>query len=184
MTNPTLVILVAVVAMAALAVVWIFVEKRRRERLRKRFGPEYERALRDTGSERRTEAVLADRERRVSKYQIRALSAEERTKFSEAWNRVQATFVDDPARAVTEGDMLVNDVMTARGYPMADFDRRAEDLTVDHAAVIHHYRAARDIAVRHSRHEASTEELRQALVHYRELFADLLDVRNPARRSA
>ena len=80
--------------------------------------------------------------------------------------------------------MLVNEVMTTRGYPMADFDRRAEDLTVDHANVVDHYRAARDVAARHSKHEASTEDLRQALVHYRELFADLLDVRNPARRSA
>lgn len=184
MTNATLMILAIAVAIAVLAVAWVYTTSRRRQRLRARFGPEYERALHDTGSERRTEAVLADREHRVSKYHIRALTAEEKAKFSDAWNRVQATFVDDPAAAVTEGDMLVNDVMTARGYPMSDFDRRAEDLTVDHGAVVHHYRAARDIAARHSRHEASTEDLRQALVHYRQLFADLLDVRNPARRTA
>jgi hypothetical protein len=184
MNNPTFVILAIAVAIGVIAIAWVYMTKHRRERLRARFGPEYERALQDTGSERRTEAVLASREQRVSKYHIRALSAEERAKFSEAWNRVQALFVDDPAGAVTEGDRLVNEVMTTRGYPMSDFDRRAEDLTVEHAAVVHHYRAAREIAARHSRHEASTEDLRQALVHYRELFADLLDIRNPARRSA
>lgn len=184
MTNSTLVILAIAAAIAVIAVVWVYTTTRRRARLRSRFGPEYERALHDTGSERRTEAVLADREQRVSKYHIRALSAEERAKFSDAWKRVQAKFVDDPAAAVTEGDMLVTDVMTTRGYPMSDFDRRAEDLTVEHAGVVHHYRAARDIALRNSRHEASTEDLRQALVHYRELFSDLLDERKPARRSA
>ena len=184
MTNPTLAIVAIAVAIAALAVVWVYTTTRRRARLRARFGPEYERALHDTGSERRTEAVLADREQRVSTYRIRTLSADERAKFANAWNRVQATFVDDPAAAVTDADMLVNDVMTTRGYPMSDFDKRAEDLTVEHARVVHHYRAARDIAARHSRHEASTEDLRQALVHYRELFADLLDERKPARRSA
>lgn len=184
MTNATLVILGIAVVLTVLAVVWVYTTRQRRARLRQRFGPEYERALHDAGSERRAEAVLSDRAQRVSSYHIRALSAEERAKFSDAWNHVQAKFVDDPAAAVTDGDMLVNDVMTTRGYPMADFDRRAEDLTVEHAKVVHHYRAARDIAARHSRHEASTEDLRQALVHYRELFADLLDVRNPARRSA
>jgi hypothetical protein len=184
MTNFTLVILAIVAVIAALAVAWTYTTRRRRDHLRARFGPEYDRSLRDTGSERRTEAVLADREHRVSSYHIRTLSADERAKFSDAWKRVQAKFVDDPAGAVTEGDRLVNDVMTTRGYPMTDFDRRAEDLTVEHAGVVHHYRAAREIAGRHSRHEASTEDLRQALVHYRELFADLLDERNPARRSA
>jgi hypothetical protein len=184
MTNSIFVILAIAAAIAALAVVWVFTTTRRRARLRARFGPEYERSLRDTGSERRTEAALANREHRVSKYHIRALSPEERAKFSAAWNHVQAKFIDDPAAAVREGDMLVSDVMTTRGYPLSDFDRRTEDLTVDHARVVHHYRAARDIAARHSKHEASTEDLRQALMHYRELFADLLDVRNPARRTA
>lgn len=184
MTNTTLVIVAIVVVIAALAAGWLLTMKRRRERLRARFGPEYDRTLHDTGSERRAEAVLADREQRVSSYHIRALSADERARFSDAWRRVQAKFVDDPAAAVTEGDLLVNDVMTTRGYPMADFDKRIEDLTVEHANVVHHYRAAREIAARHSRHQASTEDLRQALVHYRELFADLLDVAHPARRTA
>jgi hypothetical protein len=184
MNTTTLVIVAIVVVMAALAVAWMYTMKRRRERLRSRFGPEYDRTLRDTGSERRAEAVLADREQRVSSYHIRALREEERARLSDAWRRIQAKFVDDPAAAVTEADVLVNEVMTTRGYPMADFDRRAEDLTVEHANVVHHYRAARDIAARHSKHQASTEDLRQALVHYRELFADLLEVPNPVRRSA
>lgn len=184
MTNAELVVMAAVVAAAVLAVVWLFWARRRRDRLRTRFGPEYERTIKDVGNARRAEAILEDREKRVSSYHIRELSAEERGRFSDAWRRTQAKFVDDPAAAVTEADLLVTDLMTARGYPMSDFDRRAEDLTVDHGNVVHHYREARAIAARHARHEASTEDLRQALVHYRELFADLLETSHPVRRSA
>jgi hypothetical protein len=185
MSNPTMLIVAVVVVTAALAVAWLFNARRRREHLRERFGPEYDRTVHAVGTAGKAEALLEEREKRVSTYHIRALAEQERLRFSEAWRRVQATFVDDPAAAVTEGDTLVNDVMTARGYPMSDFDRRVEDLTVDHGNVVHHYRAAREIAARQSRRAASTEELRQALVHYRELFADLLgEPPHAARRSA
>jgi hypothetical protein len=185
MTTTTLVIGAIVVAVAALALAWISTARRRREHLRTRFGPEYQRTVEDLGSAQKAEAVLQEREKRVASYHIRELSAEERSRFADAWRRVQAKFVDDPAGAVTEADLLVTEVMTVRGYPMSDFDRRAEDLTVDHPNVVNHYRHARDIAVRHSRKSASTEDLRQALVHYRALFADLLEVpQHPARRSA
>jgi hydrogenase maturation factor HypF (carbamoyltransferase family) len=185
MTTTTLVIVAIVVAVAALAVAWMYSARRRREQLRSRFGPEYQQAVKDLGSEQKAEAVLAEREKRVLAYHVRDLSSEERARFTEAWRKVQARFVDDPAGAVTEADLLVTEVMTVRGYPMSDFDRRAEDLTFDHPTVVHHYRHARDIAVRHSRKSASTEDLRQALVHYRALFADLLEVpQHPARRSA
>jgi hypothetical protein len=184
MTDTTLIIIAVVVVLAVLAVAWVYLSSRRRERLRTRFGPEFDRTAHDVGSEKRAEAVLAEREKRVASYHIRELSAEERGRFSESWRRVQDMFVDDPASAVTEADMLVTDLMNTRGYPMSDFERRAEDLTVDHAGVVHHYRAAREIAVRHSRKSASTEDLRQALVHYRELFGELLGTSRPVRRTA
>jgi hypothetical protein len=184
MTNETIVIIAAVVVVAVAALAWFYVAQRRRAHLRTRFGPEYERAVHDVGNPRKAEAVLAEREKRVLSYQIRDLTPDERGRFAEAWRRVQSQFVDDPAAAVTEADLLVTDVMTTRGYPMADFDRRAEDLTVDHPNVVHHYREARQIASRHARMQASTEDLRQALVHYRALFADLLQVPNRMRRTA
>ena len=183
-TNPTMVIVAVVVLIAALALAWVYTQRQRRVRLRERFGPEYDRTVQAAGTTGRAEAMLTEREKRVSAYHIRTLNDEERGRYSEAWRRVQAKFVDDPAAAVTEADLLVNEVMSARGYPMAEFDRRAEDLTVEHANVVHHYRAARDIAARHTRHDATTEDLRQALVHYRELFADLLNIHDPVRRSA
>jgi hypothetical protein len=184
MTTETMIIVAVVVVIAVLALAWAYTARQRRERLRTRFGPEYERTIHDVGSAQKAEAMLDERARRVSKYHIRDLKHDERARFSEAWRRVQGKFVDDPAAAVTEADMLVTDVMTTRGYPMADFDRRTEDLTVDHATVVDHYRSAHDIAVRHSRGAASTEDLRQALVHYRELFADLLNEHKPVRKSA
>jgi hypothetical protein len=187
MTNTTMVLMVLmalVVVIAAAAVAWLLTQRRRRELLRERFGPEYDRTVQAVGTTGRAEAVLKERAKRVSTYHIRELGDEEGRRFSDAWRRVQAKFVDDPVAAVTEADALVNEVMTARGYPMSDFDRREEDLTVDHANVVHHYRAAREIATRHARRAASTEELRQALVHYRELFADLLGERGTVRRSA
>ena len=185
MTTTTVVIVAIVVAVAAVALAWMYTERRRRDHLRTRFGPEYQRAVQDLGNAQKAEAALQEREKRVASYHIHELSAEERSRFSEAWRRVQARFVDDPAGAVTEADLLVTEVMTVRGYPMSDFDRRAEDLTVDHPNVVHHYRQARDIASRHSRKSATTEDLRQALVHYRALFADLLEApHQPARRSA
>jgi hypothetical protein len=184
MTNTTWVIVAAVVVIAALALAWLYAQRRRRVVLRERFGPEYDRTVQAVGTSGRAAAVLEERAARVKEYHLRELSADESQRFAQAWRGVQARFVDDPGGAVTDGDRLVTEVMAARGYPMADWDRRAEDLTVDHASVVHHYRAAREIAMRHERHAASTEDLRQALVHYRELFADLLGPRSEVRRSA
>src|SRR5689334_16363712 len=161
LSNPTLLAVAAVIVFAVVVVAWAVTRKRRHERLRHRFGPEYERTVQTVGTTGRAEAVLEERERRVEKYHIRPLTEAERARFSEAWRRVQARFVDDPGKAVTEGDALVTEVMTARGYPMSDFDRRIEDLTVEHGAVVEHYRAARDIAERHARRAATTEDLRQ-----------------------
>jgi hypothetical protein len=184
MTNTTLIAIVAVVAIAAVVVAWMYIERRRRERLRTRFGPEYDRTLRDAGGPRRAESILEKREKRVSQYRIRMLTAEEHRRFSDAWRRLQAMFVDDPSTAVSEGHTLVTELMSVRGYPMTDFERRAEDLSVDHPTVVQHYRDARALADRHARKAASTEDLRQALVHYRALFVDLLERAEPERRRA
>jgi hypothetical protein len=184
MTNTTLIVIVAVIAAVAIVAAWVYAERRRRERLRTQFGPEYERTLHEAGDVRRAESILERRQKRVKQYRIRTLVPEEKSRFGEAWRRVQAMFVDDPGAAVAEADTLVTELMTSRGYPMSDFERRAEDLSVDHPTVIQHYRDAGVIADRHSRKEASTEDLRQALVHYHALFDDLLEVRESERRRA
>jgi hypothetical protein len=182
MNSATLLLLVGVVVVAAVAIA-VYV-MRRRAALKARFGPEYERAVHNTGSTRRAEAELEARANRVTKYSIRPLGREESLQFANRWRRVQAMFVDDPAAAAAEADRLVTELMTARGYPMSDFDRRAEDVSVDHADVVHHYREAHAITARHAQRSASTEDLRQALVHYRALFDDLLEVREAERRPA
>jgi hypothetical protein len=156
----------------------------RRKQLKDQFGPEYDRALEAAGSPLRAESELQARAKRVHRYDIRPLTSAEHHTFSDRWRLVQAKFVDDPAAAVAEGDRLVTELMNTRGYPMSDFARRAEDLSVDHANVVHHYREAHGIAERHQRQAASTEDLRQALIHYRALFDDLLEVHVPERKRA
>ena len=194
MEDYTLIAAVVVGALLLVAVMWMMSGRRRRAHLQKRFGPEYEHAVGTAGSTAAAEAALLERERRVSKYKIRSLTADERTRYMELWQKVQAQFVDDPATAVVEADLLVTDLMSKRGYPMTDWDQRVDDLSVDHPNVVHHYREARDITRRRATGGASpdgtsaggsTEDLRQALVHYRALFTDLLDdpVSTPARRT-
>jgi hypothetical protein len=186
MTNSTLILagIAAVIAGIAIALAWSYRQRRRRVELRERFGPEYDRTVQAVGTAGRADAVLEARASRVATYHIRDLNGDESRRFTAEWHRIQAKFVDDPAAALTEADALVTEVMTVRGYPMTDWDRRVEDLTVDHAGVVHHYRAAREIASRHARRAANTEELRQALVHYRELFADLIGPVDSGRRTA
>lgn len=147
----------------------------RRAQLQERFGPEYDRAAYELGSPRKAEQELSARARRVEKLSLRELSGGERTRFATEWTAVQAQFVDDPSIAVRSANDLINLVMRARGYPMEGFEQRAADLSVDHAAVIQHYRAARAISDANHGGRASTEDLRQAMVHYRILFGDLLE---------
>ncbi len=171
-----------VVLVLALAAVGFFLWQRRRsEELRSRYGPEYQRAVEITGDTRRAESELLRREERVKHLDIRPLEPEERARFATDWRTVQGRFVDDPRSAVTEADHLVEDTMRVRGYPISDFDQQAADLSVHHPRVVDNYRAARDIARRHRRGEASTEDLRQAMVYYRELFVDLLEDREHQR---
>ncbi len=166
-------ILAAIVVVLG-AVFVAVLQRRRTARLRSRFGPEYELTLVESGDRRTAEARLEQRTVRVAKLHPRALSSEERSRFSQTWARVQAHFVDAPAGAVTEADELLGDVMAARGYPIGDFEQRAADISVDHPMVTQNYRAGHEIAVRQVKGQASTEDLRRAMIHYRALFEDLV----------
>lgn len=170
--------IIAIVALALIAVIVLAVvmmgRKRKSGRLRERFGSEYERGLAEGGSRGEVEQKLGEREKRVEKLQLREIQPEQRIAFDQAWNSAQAHFVDDPGNAIREADSLVQRVMDSRGYPMAGFEQQAEDISVDHASVVTNYRAAHSIAVANDEKPASTEDLRQAMIHYRELFAELL----------
>jgi len=177
--NPTSWVIVVLVVIALIAVAWLLARETRRrqsQRLQQRFGPEYSRVLAEHGDRAKTEAELRAREERVERLNIVALSPEDKAKFGEAWSALQARFVDNPEGVVLEADHLVRDLMVKRGYPMGDFERRAADISVDYPRVVDAYRSARAIAVRDQAGEATTEELRKAVVYYRTLFAELLDV--------
>jgi hypothetical protein len=180
--NTLVAILIAAAAIVVVALV-ILSRKRRSQRLRERFGPEYDRAVQARGDATKAELELIKREERVHGLSIKPLSAEARAGYSREWSEVQRRFVDDPALAVTEADALVNRVMEGRGYPMADFDQRTADISVNYPGLVQNYRSARTIAQRHTRGEAGTEDLRQAMVHYRSLFDELLDTSKSATTS-
>lgn len=159
----------------AAIVAWLSLRKRRTQRLRTQFGgSEYDRAVKEDGSRRQAEAGLNERTARVESLNIRQLAPADRARFVESWSRVQARFVDGPGGAVTEADQLLRDVMTTRGYPVSDFEQRAADISVDHPLVLENYRTAHDIALRQETGQASTEDLRQAMIHYRTLFEELV----------
>jgi hypothetical protein len=169
-----IVIAVALVVVVGIAV-WLFVRTRRTERLRTRFGgPEYNRTVQEGGSRRQAEAVLDKRADRVDGLHIQPLSPSDRTRFVQSWREVQAQFVDGPGAAVTSADHLLGEVMSTRGYPVSDFEQRAADISVDYPLVLENYRSAHTIAIRQSQGQASTEELRQAMIHYRTLFDELV----------
>lgn len=182
--QPLLIVVLAAVVVLIGMGFWAYTS-RQRQRLRERFGPEYQRTVEEAGSAAKADAILKARAARVERFTLRPLSREQARSFAREWQRVQARFVDDPNAAVGEADGLVTQVMTARGYPVdEDFERRADDVSVDHPHVVAHYRAARALMRRRSRGEATTEELRQAIVNYRELFADLLETEDRDRRRA
>ena len=167
---------IVVVALAIVAIlVWRAGQRRRSERLQTQFGPEYERAVEQAPDRAKAEAELEARRERVAALEIKPLEPATRTRFTEQWRVAQARFVDDPMKAIREADDLIGEVMTARGYPMTEFEQRAADISVDHPQVVDHYRTAHAIAVRHRSGAPDTEQLRQAMIHYRALFADLLE---------
>jgi len=186
MDNQTMMAVVIVVAVVmVLAAVWLMLRRRRTTALRQRFGPEYDRVLQSRGTMTEAERELQDRQRRVEAFSLRPLSHEDAEGFTASWRTVQAKFVDDPRSAVIDADRLIEDVMRARGYPVEDANRRLDDLSVEHAHVIDHYRAGREIVHRHEQNAASTEDLRQAMVHYRALFDELVAAhRRTVRRAS
>lgn len=178
-TQIAIVIAVAVLVVAGIAI-WLFSRKHRSARLRNQFGgAEYTRAMEEGGSQRKAEAALDARAKRVEGLHIHPLAASDRVRFVESWGRVQARFVDGPGGAVADADQLLGDVMSTRGYPVSDFEQRAADISVDHPLVLQNYRAAHQSALLQAKGQASTEDLRQAMIHYRTLFDELVGEPEP-----
>ncbi len=172
--NTTLIIILVVAAIVVVALVAVAVVASRRRALRQRFGPEYDRVVAEQDSRSAGERELRERERRHSELELRPLAAESRAAYAEQWAQVQARFVDSPEEAVRAGDELVTRLVGEIGYPTENYEDQLATLSVEHATTLGHYRDAHDIYLRTERGEASTEQLRQALVHYRALFAELL----------
>lgn len=168
------------IAVAVAVVAWLIAQRQRTLRLKRRFGPEYDVTVARVRSRTKAEAELIKREERVAGFKIVPIAPAEAARYSQAWSALQSRFVDNPKGVVAEADQLVRELMVKRGYPMADFEHRAADISVDYPGVVSNYRAAQIIATRDARGEADTEELRKAVVHYRTLFDELLGVA-PAR---
>jgi hypothetical protein len=175
MSTTTIAIIVffaAAVVVAIVAAIWAYTSTQKTKKLRSKFGPEYNRLARAEGDARSAEKELQAREKRVAKLDIKPLTEQQRNEFADAWEHLQARFVDNPAGAVADADILVQKVMSVRGYPVTDFEQRVADVSVDHPAVVQNYRIAHEIAGR--KDGAVMEKLREAMIHYRALFADLL----------
>jgi hypothetical protein len=165
---------VVIVAILAVVAVVLVTRRRKTDHLKQKFGSEYDRVVHQHGDPQRAENVLAEREKRVSRFELRSLPPTERERYAQQWAFVQRKFVDDPKGAVNEADKLVTEVMNARGYPMSEFSQRADDISVTYPNAVGNYRAAHEIVLRHGKGQASTEDLRKAMVHFRSLFDELL----------
>ena len=176
LTTTEVVTIIAFVVIVAAAIGTLrFLRKRRTERLRSKFGgAEYARAVKEGGDRRHAEAKLEERTERVESFHVRPLAPADRVRFADSWRKIQARFVDGPAGAVAEADQLLGDVMSTRGYPVSEFEQRAADISVDHPFVLENYRKAHEIALRQTNGQASTEDLRLAMIHYRTLFEELV----------
>jgi ABC-type nickel/cobalt efflux system permease component RcnA len=174
MDNGALTALIVIAGLVVLVGLWMWSRNRRSQEIRQHFGPEYEHTVAELGDPRKAEDELAARRRRVEKLDIRPLSQADFNQFSDEWRSVQAHFVDDPNAAIKDADLLVKELMETRGYPVGNFEQRAADISVHHPQVVEHYRAAHDAMPGWGKREATTEELRQAMVHYRALFEELL----------
>jgi hypothetical protein len=181
MNNQGLVVAVVVVLVLLALAAWMWSRRKQSDHLVQRFGPEYERTVHQTGDRAKAEAELRAREKRVEKLDIVPLAPADAQQFSQSWRELQGRFIDNPKGVLMDADRLVRELMLRRGYPMGDFERRAADISVHHPAVVDHYRSAHAIAERDHRGEANTEDMRQAVVHYRALFDELLETGEPAR---
>ena len=179
-----IIIAVAAAIAVAVAIAAYVARQNRTKRLQDRFGSEYDRTVSSRGEQRAAEEELAERERKREQLDIVPLAPEARDKYAKSWHDVQTRFVDDPPGAVNDADGLVTDVMRERGYPIDDFEQRAADISVDHPNVVENYRAAHAIYLEQQNGGGGTEDLRQAFVHYRALFEELLETREPARQEA
>jgi hypothetical protein len=174
----TWIILAAAVALGLVAIgAWLYTRRKQSHRLQEHFGPEYDRTVNELGSRTKGESELKAREKRVERLEILPLAPPEAARFSEAWQALQGRFIDNPKGVVVQAEQLVRELMEKRGYPLGDFERRAGDISVDHPDVVANYRSAQAIALRDQKGTADTEELRKAVVHYRALFDELLEVR-------
>ncbi|MFD3696842.1 hypothetical protein ACFWUZ_11940 [Streptomyces sp. NPDC058646] len=174
MSTSTLIVIIAVAAVVVIAIAAALAMMARRRRLRGRFGPEYERAVREEGGTLAAERELRAREERHDQLELKELPAERRIQYAQEWSGVQEHFVDRPEGSVEEADELVSNLMRERGYPTEGYQGTVRDLSVEHGATLDHYRAAHDVRVRSADGQATTEELRGAMVHYRALFEELL----------
>ena len=185
MDQNTLIAILVVVALVIAIGVWLSMRKRRTDHLRDKFGDEYDRTVENADDRTAAERALEEREKRVDALDIRRLTADEHSRFADEWRDVKTTFVDSPTEAVLHADRMLANMMKTVGYPMADFDRRYEDLTVNHGDVARHYRAGHEIADRHASGDASTEDMRQAMKHYEALYDHLAaDADGDGRRDA
>lgn len=184
-TTTWIVVITIVVILAAGLATVVLLRKRHTGRLRGQFGgTEYDRAVHEGGNQRNAEAELDKRAARVESFKVQPLTSDDQTRFEDSWHLIQEQFVDNPSGAVADADQLMRDVMSARGYPLSDFEQRAADISVDHPNVMKNYRAAHDIAILQENGKASTEDLRQAMIHYRALFEDLVGDHRTALRDA
>jgi len=166
------VVLVLVIIGAILGLV--LARRRRSERLHDQLGPEYDRTVQAMGGEKKAQTELEERRKHVEALDIRPLSLSERERYLADWTAVQSKFVDEPGQAIVDADRLIMQVMQTRAYPVSDFEQRAADISVNYPALVSNFRAAREIAVKNEQQQANTEELRQAMIHYRSLFEELL----------
>ncbi|MEG3637073.1 hypothetical protein [Micromonospora palythoicola] len=177
--SPTQIVVTVLVILVVAAIAAAVVVAGRRRALRQRFGPEYDHVVAEQDSRSAAERELRDRERRHAELELVPLTPESRARYAEAWEELQVRFVDAPAETVGQADELVSQLIAERGYPTGEFDDQIAHLSVEHARTLGHYRDAHEIHLRNSRGEASTEDLRQAVVHYRALFSDLLGEESP-----
>jgi hypothetical protein len=172
---PVIIVVAALIVIAAV----LITRKRKSKHLKQQFGPEYDRAVEQQGNARHAEVILLEREKRVEKFSLRPLPPSDRQRYAEDWAAVQRRFVDDPSNAVNQADTLVNTVLAARGYPVGEAEQQAADISVNYPSLVENYRAARVVMLRHSQRQASTEDLRLAMVNFRSLFDELLETAKP-----